>query len=108
MSRFARSKMALVPITALSLVFAGVVALAGRLFASPPVRFDDVIRLEFVVLDDETSKPLTRLTPTSDRSASQLANRASPPQDEPVGLAAPWAGDDCESSASDGSTDLDY
>ena len=58
MSRFSESKKGLVPVTALSLVFAGVAVLGGRLYAGPLARFDDVIRLEFVVLDDETSLPV--------------------------------------------------
>ena len=58
MSRFSESKRVFVPVTALSLVFAGVAVLGGRLYAGPLARFDDVIRLEFVVLDDETSRPV--------------------------------------------------
>jgi hypothetical protein len=58
MSRFSEGRTSLVPTIASSLVFVGAVALAGRLMAGPLARFDDIVRLEFVLLDDETSLPV--------------------------------------------------
>jgi len=58
MSQFCASTRALAAITAVALAFAGIITWAGRLLASPPARFDSVIRLEFVVLDDDTSTPV--------------------------------------------------
>jgi hypothetical protein len=58
MSRFSASKWAIVSILALTLAFAGIVILAGRLVAGPPVRFDDLLSLAFLVLDGETSSPI--------------------------------------------------
>ena len=55
MAPVSKLKKALVSVTVLSLVVTGIVALAGRLVASASAHFDDVIRLEFVVLDDETA-----------------------------------------------------
>lgn len=58
MSQICASKRALPPIAAFSLAFVGIIASAGSLLASPPSRFESVIRFEFVVLDDETSTPV--------------------------------------------------
>jgi hypothetical protein len=55
--RFKTNKV-LIPVAVLALILAGVAAASGRLVASPPGPLDDLIRLEFVVLDDETSLPI--------------------------------------------------
>jgi hypothetical protein len=58
MSRVSNSKKSLVSHPVLSLVLAGTAALAGRLVVGAPAQLDQVIRLEFVILDDETSRPV--------------------------------------------------
>ena len=51
-------KKIVVSVAFFSMVVAGVAALAGRLSATPRSQLDDVIRLEFVVVDDETALPV--------------------------------------------------
>jgi hypothetical protein len=62
MPRGSELKKTLFRVSILSLVFAGAVVLGGRLSARPTAWFDDMIRLEFVVIDDETSLPVKDAT----------------------------------------------
>ena len=58
MSREFRLKKCPVPFIVFSFVLAGTAALGGRVGGGATTHFDDVIRLEFVILDDETSLPV--------------------------------------------------
>jgi hypothetical protein len=58
MRRIFDFKNALIFFTVVSLIISGAVAQVGRLFAGSHLLNDDLTRLDFVILDSETSLPI--------------------------------------------------